>query len=326
MQKTKQLTYEERIQIEPLDKRGLGPTGIGLIIGRDKSVVSRELRRNRRADGVYCAVHAVKRALTRRARAPGKIKGDTRAQVEDALRDGRSPYEITAMLPEAQRVSTPAIYDHIERDADAGGCLHLHLYSRRARRRPRNKGKSKRRGPIPNRRGIEQRPAEVEARLTYGHWEGDSVHGAGPRGGYLVTLVERLSRYLVTFAVPSLRADNIAKGIAAAMRGLLVKTITFDNGGEFARHEKLSTALECDCFFANPGTPSERGTNENTNRMLRRFFPKRVAKFRHMRKEEVRCARERINRKLRRSLGGLSANDHLRHLVTNRELFLASDR
>jgi IS30 family transposase len=173
-------------------------------------------------------------------------------------------------------VCKETIYKHVYADAKAGGDLWTHLARakrRRKRRCPRQEGRG--RGVIPGRRGIETRPPEVELRITVGHWEGDLVVGANATG-YLVTLVERVTRYTLVGWSATKEADEVKSVIIRLLAavGVACTGITFDNGKEFARHVEIATALKSDVFFARPYHSWERGTNENTNGLIRRLYPK----------------------------------------------------
>lgn len=153
--------------------------------------------------------------------------------------------------------------------------LYLNL-RRRHRKYQRRLGNANARGQIKNRRSIETRPTCIETRAHTGHWEGDTVVGRQKKGKVLVTLVERRSRFLVA----KLASEKSAKEVAASIiEGLqdsasMVKTVTFDNGKEFSNHQDIAKALDCDVYFARPYHSWERGTNENTNGLLRQYFPK----------------------------------------------------
>lgn len=161
-------------------------------------------------------------------------------------------------------------------DALHGGLLHLHLRRRHRRRKPRTVGRT--RGLIRNRIGIEHRPAGANNRSRYGHWEGDTVEGKKGTGR-IATYVERKSRYLVSFKLSSKHAEPLSHSTVAAFSGLparLRRTMTLDNGKEFAAFETTDQALGMTTYFANPHAPWERGANENTNGLLRQYFPKGV--------------------------------------------------
>jgi IS30 family transposase len=196
----------------------------------------------------------------------------------EASRKGWTPEAICwrARFEGREHVCKETIYKHVYTDAKAGGDLWKNLpraKRKRKRRCPRQDGR--RRGVIPGRRGIETRPPEVELRITVGHWEGDLVVGAYATG-YLVTVVERVTRYTLVGWSRTKEADEVTAVIIGLLRpvGVACTGITFDNGKEFARHDEIASALKADVFFARPYHSWERGTNENTNGLIRRLFPK----------------------------------------------------
>jgi IS30 family transposase len=175
-------------------------------------------------------------------------------------------------------VCAETIYTHIYADAKAGGTLWKSLpraKRKRRRRCPRQDGRG--RGQIPNQRRIDTRPAEVETRQTIGHWEGDLINGANGTGN-LATLVERRSRFTLVGRTDSKEAEEVTLKICALFKALpqrARRSVTLDNGKEFARHEEIAQDTVMDVFFAHPYHSWERGTNENTNGLIRRLYPKK---------------------------------------------------
>lgn len=272
------VTEIERSQIYVLRQAGKGNNEIARLIGRDKGTVSREVRRNRGLKG-YRHLQAHRKAGERAKRAgPRRFTEEVRLDAEEKLRKGWTPEIICgrAELEGRAHVCKETVYKHVYADAKAGGDLWKCLpRAKRARKRrcPRQEGRG--RGLIPGRRGIETRPPEVELRSEVGHWEGDLVVGAGATG-YLVTLVERVTRFTLTGWSRTKEADEVAAEVIRllAVVGVACTGITFDNGKEFARHGEIASALEADVFFARPYHSWERGTNENTNGLIRRLYPK----------------------------------------------------
>ena len=162
---------------------------------------------------------------------------------------------------------------------------------------------------IPNRVDIDQRPHEVDDKEEIGHWEGDTVYG---QDGYFVTLTERVSKLFLTLRV----ANKTKKAVAEAIKQMLkpyrhlCKTITFDNGGEFAAHEEIASSLCCKIYFAKPYHSWQRGLNENTNGLLRRFFPKGM-KIAGLSKKEIERAAFLINICPRKALDYLNPIEFL---------------
>ena len=272
-----QLTYEERIEIKAHMKAQKAIPQIAQLLGRAVSTVRREIARNSGRRG-YRPRQAHAKALARHAQ-PRTLKM-TRAvvaHVEASLERDLSPEQIAATMEASvgARVSHERIYRHVWRDKANGGTLWRHLrLAGRVRRRKRY-GKKDSRGRIPNRRGIETRPEVVETRSRVGDWEGDLVSGKRHRG-FLVTLVERASRMLLTGHVVHKTARSVRVEVIRLLDPFRerVETVTFDNGREFAEHTVIAEALECDCYFARPYHAWERGSNENASGLIRQYVPK----------------------------------------------------
>jgi len=162
---------------------------------------------------------------------------------------------------------------------------------------------------IPNRVDIDERPEQVDLKKEIGHWEGDTVYG---QDGYLVTLTERVSRLLLTVRVQNKTKKLVTRAIKKMLKPFrnMCKSITFDNGGEFAGHEEIARALDCKTYFAKPYHSWQRGLNENTNGLLRRFFPKGM-KMGELSKKEIEAAELSINMRPRKVLNYLSSLEFL---------------
>ena len=272
------VTKEERIQIYTLRQAGKGNNEIARLLGRDKSTISREVRRNKGLRG-YRYQQAHRKAQARAARpGPRRFTEEVRNDADEKLAKGWTPEQICcrARLEGRAHVCKETLYKYIYADAKAGGALWRYLpraKNKRKRRCPRVDGRG--RGLIPGRRGIEGRPPEVELRKEVGHWEGDLVVGANG-SGYFVTLVERVTRFTKVGFTRTKEAGRVASVIVALLSegGTVCTGITFDNGKEFARHGEISASLQADVFFARPYHSWERGTNENTNGLIRRLYPK----------------------------------------------------
>ena len=270
-----QLTQEQRYQIYALKKMGHAQTEIAKCLGVNKSTISRELRRNQGERG-YRPKQAHEKALNRRAeKVPKGITAETWSQVEEKLRLDGSPEQISGWLKEDELdpVSHASIYQYVYADQRAGGDLHKHLRCHKKYRK--RLGGKDRRGKIPNRVSIEERPAIVELRARIGDWEADTMIGAGQKGA-IVTLVERKSRFTMLDKVEHRTADATEEAIVRMLLPhiLQVLTITCDNGKEFAYHEKVAQQLQADMYFAHPYASWERGTNKNTNGLIRQYLPK----------------------------------------------------
>jgi IS30 family transposase len=298
-----QLTREERYQIYILKKADYSQAQIAALLERDKSTISRELCRNQGLRG-YRAKQAHRRALVRRRnKVQPRLDEQVWQQVEALVREQWSPEQIVGRLAMEQGVSISHewIYQYIYADKRSGGDLYRCLRCQKVRRK--RYGSYDRRGGIPNQVSIDERPVIVDARQRLGDWEGDTVIGKGHRGA-LVTLVERKSRYSVIQAVQHKSAEAVRNAVT---RGLTphkdrVHTITYDNGREFADHEGMATDLETRVYFAHPYASWERGLNENTNGLIRQYFPKH-RDLTTVTNAEIEHAMDKLNHRPRKSLG-----------------------
>lgn len=303
MQSYTQLTQDERYQIYALRQAGHKRCEIAVLLNRDKSTIGRELSRNRGLRG-YRPHQAHTKAIDRRAKkARPRFSNALWPIVEQLVRLDWSPEQISGRLEMEHdaTISHETIYQYIYADKAAGGDLHGHLRCRKKRRKRYGSGRD-RRGSIPNRRSIDDRPAIVSDRTRIGDWEADTVIGKGHQGA-LVTMVERRSLYTVISAVPRKQALAVAEAMISALAPLgdRVLTVTVDNGKEFAAHEKISEALGADIYFAHPYASRERGTNENTNGLIRQYFPK-SRNLRNLNREEVQSTADRLNNRPRKKL------------------------
>ena len=246
------LTLEEREIIAHLHRTGKMQTQIAERLGRSKSTISRELRRNRSRNG-YWAVAAQQKAERRRRERPWVAKmqrPEVRRYVRERLRQRWSPDQIAGR--------SHSDFPHDRRRQISHQTIYAWIRAEEARV------------------SIEGRPAVVDRRSRFGDWEGDTIVGANRRGG-AVTLVERKSGYLFLGKVPNLRAATVRQAAArryATTPATLRKTLTLDNGKEFAEHEQLEAGAALKIYFAKPYSAWQRGTNENTNGLIRQFFPK----------------------------------------------------
>ncbi len=285
--KRQMLTVEDREEISRGVAEGLFGCQIAARIGRDPSVVSREIARHGGRGG-YRAYRADQRACKRRSRPKcRKLEADARlrAIVITLLGRGWSPDMIAGRLPidyrdeQAVRVSHEAIYTWIYalpvgKLAEEG----LRLRSGRARRKPRN-GRVPRSPRITGIRWIDERPAEAAGRRVPGHWEGDLIIGRNGASA-ASTLVERVSRFLVLVPVAARDSGTVTAAVGGRIAGLpeaMRQSLTWDCGSEMAQHAALTLAAGIDVYFAHPHSPWERGTNENTNRWVREYLPKGTA-------------------------------------------------
>jgi len=303
-----QLTENERYQIYALKKAGHSQKEIAIVLGRSCSTISRELNRNRGLRG-YRPRQAHRLATVRRCEAHKacKVTETVVADIETLIRQELSPQQVVAYLEKHRDVSLhhETIYQLIYADKACGGNLHTHL---RIASKPYRKryGSYDRRGKIRNRVSIEHRPAVVDRRNRIGDWEGDTVIGKG-RKSALLTMVERKTLYTVIVKLTGKRADLLAKAAIASLTKLKdkVKTITLDNGLEFAAHEVIAKGLDADIYFAHPYSSWERGINENTNGLIRQYFPKGTD-FEGVSDEEIQSVMDRLNTRPRATRGNRS--------------------
>ncbi len=270
-----QLTQEQRYQIYALLKMGHNRTEIAAVIEMHKATISRELGRNSGLRG-YRPKQAHHKALSRRNHSLARIMPEIWEMIEAKLHLEWSPEQVSGWLQRrfAIQVSHEWIYQHILVDKKAGGELYRHLRCQKKRRK--RYGSYDRRGKLPNRVSIEERPLIVEQRQRIGDWEVDTIVGKGHHQG-IVTLIERKSRFALLSKVEQRTADQVSQ----AMIDLLLPvsdrlhTITADNGKEFAEHERVAHELQVDFFFAHPNAAWERGANENMNGLVRQYIPKK---------------------------------------------------
>ncbi len=303
-----QLTQEERYQIHALMKANHSLSEIAGILGRSKSTISREVRRNKGLRG-YRPKQAHQLARERRrAKRSKRIPEETWQWVERLLREDWSPEQISRWLEQEKRlhVSHEWIYQYILRDKRAGGDLHTHLRCQKPRRK--RYGTYDRRGKLPNRKSIEERPAVVERRSRIGDWELDTIIGKN-HSGVLVSLVERKSRLTLLAKVPDKTARSVRQAILELLGPLAgrVHTLTADNGKEFAHHEAIAQFLSAEFFFAHPYASWERGLNENTNGLVRQYFPKKQD-FSTITEAEVRMVMDKLNNRPGKCLGMKTPN------------------
>lgn len=307
MNKYKHLSREQRYHIYVLKKAGLKQKAIASVLGVSPSTISRELRRNLGLKG-YRFEQAHRMATERRKLAARlnvyRIPDSVKQRVIAELQKDWSPEQIAgALAKENLPISHETIYRMVIADRRNGGELYKHLRCRQ-RKYNRRHGQTSGRGLIPNRTPIEERSKAANNRTEYGHWEADTVLGTKTKGKVLVTLVERKSRYLVSALAASKSADDVTAALIEAVSPFksIVRSITFDNGKEFAQHEKISSVLQCQTFFANPYHSWERGSNENTNGLLRQYFPKgKTLNFTTA--EEVKLVEQKINTRPKKVLG-----------------------
>ena len=304
----KQLAREQRYQIYSLMKEGHNQTQIAANLGCHKSTISRELRRNRGLKG-YRPYQADELAFDRQCEAyRSRIAWQTWQQVERLLRQEWSPEQIAGYLKLTKQptVSHECIYLYIYADKRRGGTLHRHLRSQKKQRKRYNG--YIRRGQIPNRTSIEQRPQIVARKGRFGDWEADTIIGARHKGGIL-SVVERKSKLVRLRKLTTKSATEMKDACVALLTPLAAKvhTITVDNGKEFCDHELIAAGLKARIYFAHPYASWERGLNENTNGLIRQYFPKKYD-FARITEEELQRIEDLLNDRPRKTLGYWTPN------------------
>lgn len=283
------LTEKDRYVISHLKLAKFSLREIARRLGRHHTSISREIKRNGPTyapDAVYWYHFTQPVAEKRRHKARSHCRQNHQPlieYIEDKLNLDWPPEAIAARLKidyphnELMRISHETIYRWIYLDASQDGDLHKHLRRRRKKRRRQTRYGSGRRF-IPGRVSIDERPAVVGTRERFGDWEGDTVEGAKGTGG-LATHVERKSRYLVAAKLPDKKAATMnAQSIKAFLKipRMMRLTLTLDNGKEFSQFKELESKTGLKVYFADPYAAWQRGTNENTNGLLRHYFPKGI--------------------------------------------------
>jgi IS30 family transposase len=308
----------ERGQIQILYSQGWSLRAIARRLGRSPSTISRELKRNAADAQTYDPLRAQARYVRARKECRRSRSLDhppLRRYVIDKLVQAWSPEQIGGRLwldfpgQPRMRISPETIYRSLYADETIGRIGIGSLRQRRPRRRKRGERRPVR-PIIPNRVGIQARPPEVDALSRFGDWEGDLVIGAQQRGAVL-TLVERKSMVLRARALPSRHAAPVSQAVIEALHDLpaaWLKTITFDNGSEFAHHERITQELGPSIYFANPYAAHERGRNENTNGLLRQYLPKGQP-LDTLAQDQLERILKEMNNRPRKKLGYRSPNE-----------------
>lgn len=295
----KHLSQHERYQIYALLRAGHTQTKIANILQRHKSTISRELKlgtgsKNYRPKQA-CAL-AVKRG--KNSRNARQIAPWVLSVAMHMLKLEFSPEQIAGKLP----ISHETLYLRIYADQARQGQLYKHLRCQKKRRKRYGKG-HERRGQIMGRRSIEERPVHIENRSQIGHWEADTVIGVNHKHA-IVTLVERKSGYGLIAKVQNKTAKLVSKAIVKLLEPFKakVKTLTYDNGKEFAKHAWIDKKLSSTGYFARPYCSWQRGSNENFNGLLRQYVPKKRS-MSTVTDEEITMIQNRLNYRPRKRLG-----------------------
>jgi IS30 family transposase len=303
------LTEEERYQIDDMRREGFNQVEIANTLKRSPSTISRELSRNE-GDRGWRPRQAQLKAIERLGvRGSGNVKRASDEAWEYAKKhlqqDQWSPEQIAGRLEleGLETISHETIYQRILEDKNSEGDLYTHLRCKKKRKKRYGSAKSSR-GAIPNRVDIDQRPAIVDSRKRTGDWEGDTIIGAHDGGAVIASMVERKSRFTCLSKAKNKTTAAVINSINNRMLPIaeLVITVTLDNGKEFSQHDVMSDTLNADVYFAKPYHSWERGLNENTNGLVRQYYPKRIP-FDSITEYDLQRVAKKLNNRPRKCLG-----------------------
>jgi len=301
-----QLTIKERYTIEDLIQEGKPQNHIAEKLGRSTSTISRELTRNRDKHGIYHAENAGVLAKNRcRRESFQKFTEFVISIIEDKLIDHWTPEQISGHLKDHENVyiSYELIYQYLAFDRKQGGKLYKLLPHRGDKYKKRNLKTRKRIWKDAKaRKSIDDRPSVVAEKSEIGHWEGDTVESKGHQGG-IGTFVDIKSKFLIIRKVKNKSSLEMKNAVIRAFKHYsdIVKTMTLDNGTEFALHDQIEKDLKTQVYFAHPYSPWERGLNENTNGLIRKFYPKGTD-FSEVSDADILRVQNLINERPRKSL------------------------
>jgi transposase, IS30 family len=311
------LTFEQRYHIELGWRKGLAREVIARRIGVNRSTVYRELDRGKDPDGDYCAARAdeLARARANSSAANHPVKSAALWHwVSGCLRQESSPDQVVGRLAQvcpSASVSAPAIYAFVHRDERAGGELHTYLrYARKRTLRRHHPGT----GMPRNRPSIRHRPKHIQSRQQPGHWEADTMLGNHRHPARVLATVERTSRYTQLGLLPQGgKAAHTARVLRRILTSHKVRSITFDNGSEFAHYERACEALGANPYFAEPARPGQRGSCENTIGLIRQYLPK-YQSLAKLTADKLNWIQDRLNHRPRKCLGYLTPYEVLFNL------------
>lgn len=315
MVKRGKLTEEERDRIAMLKSQGIPVREIGRRLDREHSTISREIKRNRFGEN-YVAIHAQNLAKKRKSAAgkrPPLRDNKTYSYVLEKLGQGWSPEQIAGRLEleEGRRiVCHESIYQYVYSN-DAKSQKLWEYLPRKQKHRKKHHGRSSQKVHIPNRVSIHVRPDDINQRQELGHWEGDTVEGKGHKDG-IHTEVERVSRFLLAIKIPAITSVETSKAQLAMFEPLpkeVRQSTTLDNGKENHLHTVLNI-IGMKTYFADPYASWQRGTNENTNGLLRRYLPKKTS-FQNLTQQELNDIVWEINNRPRKVLHYKTATEIL---------------
>ena len=304
--KHQHLSLQERDYIEIELKKGTSQNKIEKSLNRKQSTISKEINRNKGKRG-YRHKQAHRMATLRhKAKAKSiKMTDEVKMMIREMLEANQSsPEQIAGRLKLEHEISIhhETIYRYLLQDKKEGGELYLHLRHQAKSYRKRYGSTTNSRSGIKNRVDIYERPKEANNRERLGDWEADTIIGKNHKGAIL-TLDERKSKLRLALPLVGKFAEDTKDGIIELLKPFqsVVKTITFDNGKEFAKHENVADALDCYTYFAKPYHSWERGQNENANGLLRQYFPKGMELV-DIARESVFDAVDKLNSRPRKCL------------------------
>jgi len=301
-------TLEERECLRIKLSEGKSYRQIAFELSKNVSSVSRELARNRKKDGSYNAYWGWSMYRFRRKKCVRTYRLETDEELRTFVMKGLDQYrspQIIAARWTGKPVSPNTIYRALKQKRLPGYCERKHLRRRGVLKYCRGDNRT-----IHPDHTIHERPEIVQVRGRIGDWEGDTVLGGPGRGG-MVTMIERKSRYLEMGLIANKEAVTVEKAMCRILSGFIpVKSITLDNGSEFARFRSIEQRLKTTIYFADTHSPWQRGANENVNGLIRFFFPKRTD-FRAVSEEQISYVLNLINNRPRKCLGWLSPIEFL---------------
>ena len=305
------LTNEQRYTIGLLLSKSYSQSSIAQLIGKCKSVISREIRRNCKPNGKYCAKYAQRAAMRKRylKRKNSKCSPQIVEFIKSKLRCYWSPEQISAVGKREMEgmVSTETIYHYIKKDKRQGGKLYKYL--RRSRKYKRLKEYDRNKKQIRDRTNISQRPKQANDRTRIGDLEVDLVLGK-LNSGAIVSINDRKTGYVKLKYVKTKRSPEVMKAIIKALRPMKNKlyTLTSDNGREFTQHKTIAKILNIDYYFCDPYASWQRGSNENLNGLIRQFYPK-GSSFETLTNRKLKIVENLLNNRPRKRLNFRSPKD-----------------
>jgi IS30 family transposase len=299
------VSFAEREIIRRMLSRHASSAEIARTLGKHRSTITREVKRNTNAAGIYYEVHAQSALLRRRKKAKARyriIDNDPwlETTIEELLKNSLSPEQIAGYMRRVghlRPVCHKTIYDWVHRRWQS---RKAYLRFKGKPRVPYGAGKE---FWQPHKRHISERPPVVVKRRRVGDWEGDLVHGTRDDSRHaLLTLVDRASGFGIIWKIQTLYPHAVAHIVALALRGLPARTITFDNGFEFGHHKLIEKLLRCHVYFTDANSPQQRGSNENFNGLIREFFPKGTS-LAHVTQADATRVATILNRRPRKRFG-----------------------